>query len=131
MSNKWLSTLWDNFRSWQRRDLHIPHQEIQTSFKFNNYSLPSGKRGKLNWFKWKVFMDELPERLRKVKSVEYRLHETFPDPIRVVEDRNSRFALQSEGWGEFIIYIVIYLEDGTEEYGEYKLDLSKPSGDLV
>ncbi|SRR6266571_943508 len=98
-------------------------------FKFNNYSLFSGRRGELDYYKWKVFMDEPEDKLKQVKSVEYRLHGTFSDPIRIVEDRNSRFALQSLGWGEFVINI--YLNNGTEEYTKYKLKLDKPQGDLV
>jgi len=95
-------------------------------FKFDNYSQHVGRRGNYEWFEWKVFMDEPPEKLTKVKSVEYRLHETFPNPIRVAEDRNSRFALRSSGWGEFWIFITIYLKDGAEEHTKYYLDLGKP-----
>ena len=94
--------------------------------KFNNYSRHVESRGKYEWFEWQVFMDEPVEKLDKVRSVEYRLHETFPNPIRIVEDRNSGFALRSAGWGEFWIFITIYLKEGTEEHTKYYLDLSKP-----
>src|SRR5258708_6446812 len=108
-------------------------------FKFDNYSLFIGMRGQtrigtkgqFRYYKWKVFMDEPPEKLAQVDSVEYRLHATFRDPIRTVEDRNSRFALQSQGWGEFNIYITIYLNDGTEKHTKYHLDLNKSQGDLT
>jgi transcription initiation factor IIF auxiliary subunit len=101
-------------------------------FKFNNYSQYTGKYGSYDWFKWKIFMDEPIEKLDKVESVEYRLHETFPNPIRTVEDRDSRFALRAVGWGEFKIFITVYLKDGTEVYTEYDLDLGKswPRDDL-
>lgn len=95
-------------------------------FRFNNFSRHVGSRGNYEWFEWKVFMDEPPENLANVKSVEYRLHESFPNPIRIVVDWNSQFALRSEGWGEFWILITIYLKDGTEEHTKYYLDLSKP-----
>lgn len=95
-------------------------------FKFDNYARHVGSRGEYEWYEWKVFMDEPTEKLEKVSSVEYRLHETFPNPIRTVEDRSSRFALESSGWGEFRILITIYLKDETEEHTEYDLDLSKP-----
>jgi transcription initiation factor IIF auxiliary subunit len=96
------------------------------AFRFDNYSRRVGSREKYEWFEWKVFMDEPAEKLGKVRSVEYRLHKTFPNPIRIVEDRNSRFALKSAGWGEFWIFITIYLNDGTEEHTKYYLDLRKP-----
>ena len=95
-------------------------------FKFNNYSRHVGSRGDYEWFEWKVFMDESPEILDKVQSVEYRLHETFPNPIRIVEKRQSQFALKSAGWGQFWIFITIYVKDGTEEHTKYYIDLSKP-----
>ena len=92
---------------------------------FDNYSQLIGRRGDYSWFEWKVFMNEPEDKLRKVKSVEYRLHKTFPNPIRVIEDRDSRFALRSSGWGEFWIYITIYLIDGTEEHTQHYLNLRK------
>lgn len=95
------------------------------TFRFDNYSRQVGTRKDYKWFEWKVFMKEPPNKLDQVRSVEYRLHETFPNPIRVVEDRDSRFALRSAGWGEFTIFITIYLKDGKEEHTEYYLDLRK------
>lgn len=95
-------------------------------FKFNNYSQDTGISGDYRWFKWKVFMDEPAEKRDKVESVEYRLHETFPNPIRTVEDRDSQFSLTGVGWGEFDIFITIYLKDGKEVHTKYYLDLDKP-----
>lgn len=101
------------------------------TFKFDNYALRTKrKREGYTWFKWKVFMKELADKLAQVQKVEYRLHETFEKTIWVVEDRNSQFALEGDGWGAFYIYITIYLNDGTEEYTQYYLDLDKPAGDL-
>lgn len=107
---------------------------IIMEFKFNNYSRYIGARRigdryggryKREWYEWNVFMDEPADKLEKVRSVEYRLHETFPNPIRIVEDRNSRFSLISTGWGNFTIYITVYLKDGTEEHTKYDMDLNK------
>lgn len=108
------------------------------AFRFDNYSksravplrdrlVPrSSTPAGAVWYEWRVFMSEPPERLELVDQVEYRLHYTFPDPIRVVTDRKSRFALDASGWGEFVIYITIYTKDGHEQFAEYALDLSKP-----
>lgn len=95
-------------------------------FKFDNYSRHVGSRGEYEWFEWKLFMDEPVKNLDKVRSVEYRLHETFPNPIRIIEDQNSRFALRSAGWGEFWVFITIYLKDGTEKHTKYYLNLGNP-----
>ncbi len=97
------------------------------NFKFNNYSRPTGKsRGGYDYFEWMVFMDEPNETLEKVTSVEYRLHKTFPNRIRIVDDRKSRFALKATGWGTFRINIIVYLENDEEIYTKYYLDLNKP-----
>jgi transcription initiation factor IIF auxiliary subunit len=94
-------------------------------FTFNNYSRPVGTVSDHKWYEWKIFMDEPEETLKQVKSVEYRLHRSFPNPIRVIEDRASKFALKSSGWGEFSMIIIVYLVDGTEKQTQYFLDLSK------
>ncbi len=78
------------------------------------------------YYRWKVFLNEPPEKVREVHSVEYRLHETFPDPIRVVRDASTGFALTSQGWGEFTIFITVTMKDSTVTRQSYPLDLSKP-----
>ncbi|MBI1928895.1 AAA family ATPase [Candidatus Poribacteria bacterium] len=95
-------------------------------FKFNNYSRLVGQRDEYQWYQSKVFMDEPDEALNKVDSVQYQLPPSFPTPIHLIRDRNSRFAVEFSGWGEFVIFIVIYLKDGTVEHTEYKLDSTKP-----
>jgi transcription initiation factor IIF auxiliary subunit len=87
-------------------------------FKFGNTAKKVGVRtfGKRDtpWYKWTVFMGESPEKLALVDYVEYRLHDTFPDPIRTSDDENDKFSISSAGWGEFTIYITVYLKDGRE-----------------
>lgn len=56
--------------------------------------------------------------LSQVNSVTYTLHETFPDPVRHVTDRESGFKLKSKGWGEFQVKVEIYLEN-REKLTEY------------
>ena len=91
---------------------------MSPDFKFGNTAKEIGKRTlskrETPWFEWTVFMGETPEKLALVDYVEYRLHDTFPDPIRISEDVNSKFSLSSSGWGEFTIFITIYLKDGQE-----------------
>ena len=55
--------------------------------------------------------------------VEYRLHKTFPDPIRLVDDHKSKFALEQGGWGEFWIFITVFLKDGREVQTKHYLEL--------
>jgi transcription initiation factor IIF auxiliary subunit len=50
----------------------------------------------------------------------------FPHPNRRINDKSSHFALDSEGYGSFRMDITVKFKDGTEEYYEYFIDLSKP-----
>jgi len=95
-------------------------------FRFDNYARHVGSRGDNQWYEWRIFMAEPPDTLATVSYVEYRLHETFPDPFRTSYDAESRFAIESSGWGEFMIPISVSLQDGKFEQTEYMLDLSKP-----
>lgn len=52
--------------------------------------------------------------LDNVKKVIYYLHPTFPNPIREVVDRKSRFALKTRAWGEFNIYADVYFKNSSE-----------------
>jgi transcription initiation factor IIF auxiliary subunit len=107
---------------------------VAKEFRFDNYARAivvsperrSRASADADWYEWRVFMAEPRERLDLVDHVEYRLHETFPDPIRLVSNRDSGFALDSSGWGEFLIVITISMKDGTEHYVQYQLDLNKP-----
>ena len=92
---------------------------------FNNYAEKIGIKNNLQWYRWKVFVDEPLEVLNTIKNVQYLLHKTFPNPVRISEDRNSKFALESSGWGSFKMYITVRFENGTEKEFEYYLDLTK------
>ncbi len=93
--------------------------------EFESYCMFTEKKYDQDWFEWCVFVKNDAEELRRIKSVEYRLHPTFPDPIRKVTDRATRFALFSSGWGGFKIGITVTFEDETEERTDYYLPLDK------
>jgi transcription initiation factor IIF auxiliary subunit len=109
---------------------------MKMDFKFNNYArliktqmkaVSSVEKDKqVNWYEWVVFMDEPADTLKLVKAVEYRLHRSFPDPIRVIDDRDTKFALRASGWGEFSMIVIVYLMNGSEVQTQYFVDLKKP-----
>jgi len=96
-----------------------------TEIRFNNYAKKIGRRGTYDWYQWRVFVDGDDSTLDRIKQVTYILHPTFPNPIQVVNDRGSKFALNSSGWGSFTMSIVIEFKDGKEEQAKYFLDLGK------
>src|SRR3712207_2924806 len=65
-----------------------------------------------NWWKWSLWIEGSDEDLDRIESVTYRLHSTFPEPIRKVTDRVSKFQLRCSGWGVFLIPIEVRLKTG-------------------
>lgn len=52
-----------------------------------------------NWWKWSLWIGGSSEDPDAIEAVTYRLHSTFPEPIRTVTDRASKFQLRCSGWG--------------------------------
>ena len=96
------------------------------NISFTNWSMQTGEKYADTWYDWCVFVKDDPKIMSSINSVEYILHSSFPDPIRVVTERPSRFALFSSGWGSFPIRIQVYLEDGSTYFTSYELEL-KPN----
>lgn len=81
-----------------------------------------------DWWKWEIWIDASDEHLDKIDYVVYTLHSTFPNPVRQVNDRASRFKLNADGWGTFTIYARIFRKDGTEIPVQHNLFLAYPDG---
>ena len=74
-------------------------------------------------FDWCVYLDELPQVISTIEYVRYLLHPSFPNPERITRDADSRFAVYSNGWGNFVIHTEVRTKDRKVEHGEYKLQL--------
>ena len=96
------------------------------SIKINNLARFVGVQNDQDWYEWMVFIDEGEELLQQIESVEYLLHRTFPNPLRRATDSGNHFALKSGGWGEFNIFITVFLTNGERYETTYRLDLGKP-----
>lgn len=64
------------------------------------------------WWRWSLWIDGPAEDLDRIQSVTYTLHPTFPEPIRTVTDRASKFQLRCSGWGVFRIPVKVRLKSG-------------------
>jgi hypothetical protein len=70
-----------------------------------------------HYWQWRIWIEGSDAELDEIASVRYQLHPTFPQPTRVISERETKFALASNGWGEFTIYAAIKFKDpGREEY---------------
>jgi hypothetical protein len=78
------------------------------------------------WWDWSVWVDGSAAELSKIKSVTYRLHETFPQPIQVKKNRKEKFRLNSWGWGEFTITVNIDTGEGKPITKRHYLTLEVP-----
>jgi len=67
------------------------------------------------WWTWSVWLEGDPTDLDAVEAVTYFLHPTFPSPVQIRTNREDRFLLQGNGWGEFIVRARVAFKDGREE----------------
>ncbi len=95
------------------------------SLGFNNYARPIGELHGRTYYRWRVFLDEPRLVLNRIAEVQYLLHPTFPEPFQVRRDPGTKFALETSGWGSFMILITIHYKDGRVQKRDYYLDLSK------
>ncbi len=93
------------------------------TIKFNNYSMWINKKHDYDFYDWCVFIDEDINTINSIKLVEYTLHPTFPNPVRIIENRNDCFALYSYGWGTFDLRIKVELNNGSINALKYPLKL--------
>jgi hypothetical protein len=81
-----------------------------------------------DWWQWSVWVDGPAEELAQVKAVTYYLHSTFPKPERRVESATTQFRLDSAGWGEFTLRVVIEKTNGEKNELFHDLILPYPPG---
>jgi len=99
---------------------------MTNQIKFSNYSkLSRGKGDAATWYEWCVFVDEPKEVLAEISKVKYLLHPTFSPPIRIIDTRENKFALFSNGWGEFNISIEVYFTDNSLQTTSHHLRLEE------
>lgn len=81
-----------------------------------------------DWWSWSIWIDGPKAELDAVAYVQYTLHHTFPNPVRRIDDRATKFRLQSSGWGTFTIYALIVGNDGRKTKVTHDLELYYPEG---
>jgi transcription initiation factor IIF auxiliary subunit len=80
------------------------------------------------WWNWAVWIEGTEEALNEVAFVEWILHPTFPNPVRVSKDRLQKFRLETGGWGVFPIHARISTKDGRSEKLSHHLQLHYEDG---
>jgi hypothetical protein len=80
-------------------------------------------------WKWSVWLDGSDAELDGVESVEWVLHPTFPNPIVLVRQRQTRFRLDASGWGAFEINAQVETKDGPHQHLKAWLRLEEADRD--
>ena len=78
------------------------------------------------WWKWSLWIEGSDDDLDQIASVTYMLHPTFPQPIRTVSDRRSKFQLRCSGWGIFLIPVTVRLKNGATIELQHQLQFALP-----
>jgi transcription initiation factor IIF auxiliary subunit len=81
-----------------------------------------------DWWKWKVWIESPSQDLDRISNVTYTLHRTFPNPVRTIKDRESKFCLETSGWGEFTIFALVEFENKELQKLTHELELRYPDG---
>lgn len=93
----------------------------QPRLTFNNTATYLGN----GQYHWTVYVDADAATLARIRSVQYTLDPSFPNPVQRVTTRQNKFALSAKGWGEFTIYARVQFTDGTTGSYRYRLNLLK------
>jgi hypothetical protein len=78
---------------------------------------------------WAIWVDGTESELGEIEAVEYTLHPTFPEPVRLVRNRADKFRLEDSAWGEFEINAHALMKDGNSEHLKHWLHLETPEGE--
>ncbi len=88
----------------------------------------SAKYLETDWWSWSVWIEGTDKDLDQIVNVEYTLHPTFPDPVRIKTTRKNKFKLSTGGWGVFPIYARVFKKDGSVVRLQHTLKLHYPDG---
>jgi transcription initiation factor IIF auxiliary subunit len=79
-----------------------------------------------NYWKWWVWLEGSTAELDAVDYVVYKLHPTFPSPVRKVSTRDTKFRLETAGWGVFRLYAKVVFTNKSVVNLEHDLELRYP-----
>jgi prokaryotic YEATS domain/TIR domain len=79
-------------------------------------------------WEWSVWVEGTEAELDDIDEVEYTLHATFRQPVRIVTNKSEKFRIASAGWGEFEINAHARMKDGTVQHLKHWLTLEEPDG---
>lgn len=115
----------------QRKELASLRTEpidLEVHFPITADNIATQSETREDFWDWTIYLNGPEDVLEQVKFVEYTLHPTFPDPVRIVKERSTgpyAFPLSTSGWGTFTVKIKVYYKDGTQQKLAHSLSFDK------
>ena len=81
-----------------------------------------------DYWNWSAWIEGDEDELDQIDHVVYILHRTFPNSVRTVSDRTTKFRLKTGGWGAFTLIADVVSKKGTTTRLTHELVLEYPSG---
>ena len=82
-----------------------------------------------DYWRWRAWIEAGGDELNQVVKVTWILHPTFKKPRVTIEDRTTKFRLQTAGWGTFLLRAELELKGGERRLLKRNLRLEYPETD--
>ena len=92
--------------------------DVESNYPISADNVAKKSGIKSNYWDWTIFVKAPEDVLEQIEYVEYKLHPSFPNPVRIVTQRGSgpyAFSLTTAGWGVFTVKVKVYYKDGTHQ----------------
>jgi WD40 repeat protein len=99
---------------------HVTSSQQAEDISVDNVAESAGD----NKWNWTIFLKGNKQDLDDIKCVEYKLHPTFPNPVRLVcepGDPKRPFGLSVTGWGTFPVSIRVFMKDRRQQNLRHQL----------
>jgi|SRR5581483_298464 len=100
-------------------------------FRIGQYCRYSRNKHDRDLFAFCLFIEGGSNVMEDIAKVEYTLHPSFPDPVRVSTERGHSFKMESEAWGEFTTYVRVFHSGGEVARLRHPLKLARESWPLA
>jgi hypothetical protein len=76
------------------------------------------------YWSWRAWIEGSPDELDGIDEVVWILHPTFTNPIRSIKSRETKFRLDTSGWGEFKLRAEVHPKSGPVQRMSHWVKLS-------
>lgn len=114
------------------KDGHLETIDYPLMFERTQVTAPSSLSAKNwsrqiepGWWDWGIHIEGPSAELDRIRCVEYTLHPSFPNHVRLVCTRQNSFELTTRGWGTFNVLIKVIFKDGSIRQMSHQLQFQQ------